>query len=451
VSLNSLINIQIVLSATAPSQANFGVPAIFAGNLPSGFQGVIQYYDSPEAATTPVGPFAATHPAILAANAIFDQEPTVTQFAIARRTLLPLQTLNLLCSSANAADVYSFTVVGYDGVSHPISVPSTGVPATDAATIATALGAPITNIGTVSHTSATVTLTQSGGKLVNLLNWGGTGAAGAPILALTDATADPGIATDLAAVRAVDQGWYGFALDSNSAAEISAAAAWAEANGPVVFCTSNSDASDETSGSSVAKTLKTAAYTRTLGIFSGSELLSYSGAALLGKILPLTPGSYTAAYKTLSGVPADPSSILTGTVVNNLTANNFNYYTTFKGVNVVISGVTPSGEFLDTVIGIDWLKDAIQTALFTLLVQNLKIGYDDDGVQTCVNVIKGVLKLGIQNGLLAKSPKPVVTAPLVADVAAANVAQRNLPNVAFSATLDGAIQGLTVTGSVVLP
>jgi Protein of unknown function (DUF3383) len=447
VSLNTLVNVQIAVAATAPSAANFGVPAIFAYH--THYADLIRYYD--DLAGLESDGFLETEAAVSAASEILDQVPNVTQFAVARRASPPIQILHLLCSSTSAADDYEFTIVGDDGVSHDISVPSTGVAATDAGSIATALTAVGASIGTAAHTGPTVSITQAGGNLNDLQGWAGIGAGGAPILALTDSTTDPGIAADLTAVYGIDQGWYGLTLDSNSAAEIAAAATWTEANGDHVFCTNNSDAADQTTGSSIFKTLKTAGWTRTLCQFNGSKLLCFAGAALLGDILPRTPGSYTAAYKDLVGVPPDPPSILTANTVNNLNTNNGNYYTSFKNTPVLIPGITPSGEFLDTTIFIDWLKDAIQTAVFTLLVNNPKIAYTDLGVATVVNVIKGVLKQGVLNGGLAASPAPTVTAPLVADVDSSDVARRNLPNVVFTATLAGAIQGLQITGSVVLP
>jgi hypothetical protein len=340
-------------------------------------------------------------------------------------------------------------------VAHNISVPSTGVAATDAASIATALGSPITNIGTPTSSSATVVLTQgaASGHLIGIANWATIGAGGAPILAFADVTTNPsgGIQGDLAAIYNVDQGWYGIALDSNSAAEIEAAAAWSQSNGFHVLSVNNSDAVCLGSGASVMTALAADKYSRTIIQFNGSTNQSYGGAALLGVILPQTPGSYTAAFKTEVGVPTDPSSILTGTAVTNLTAANGNYYTQFKGIAVLIQGITPGGGFIDTTIFIDWLQDAIQTAVFTLLTNNPKIAYTNDGVGQVVNVVKGVLKQGILNGGLAQLPAPTVTAPLVSNVAISNVAARNLPNVAFTATLAGAIQSMSINGTVVLP
>ncbi len=529
-SLDQLVNVSIVVEATAPAAANFGVPMIAASH--SHWSDLIRFYD--DLSGLKADGFDVTEPAYLAVSAMLAQNPTVVGFAIGRRALPFTQVVKLTLSSTTSGDVYSFNLTGSDGVVHAISVPSTGVPATDAATMAalfpvspvvktgtgtlaltltgtatvqgnlavqittagaegpavfawqmgTLSGSGITtsttnaltgtgltanwgagtavkgdsyastvilNVGTIGALSSVVTFTQASGKLSNFDSWVNRWNNSAPILALQDVTTDPGIATDLAAIYAFNQGWYGFALDSNSAAEIEAAAAWVESNGMHVFSANNSDAADIGSGASVFTVLDAAAYARTHCMFSGSKLLSYSGAALLGKILPLTPGSYTPAYKTLAGVPADSAAILTGSAVTNLTAKNGNYYTTFKGINVVISGITPSGEYLDTTIFIDWLKDAIQTAVFTLLTNNLKIAYTDLGVAQVVNVIKGVLGQGIQNGGLAATPAPTVSAPSVGSVSLANVAKRNLPNVTFTATLAGAIQSLQISGAVVLP
>lgn len=450
-SLNQLVNVDITVSATAPSQANFGVPLVLAYH--THYPDLIRYYTSLSSMVS--DGFTVVEPAYLAATAILDQNPTVASFAIGRSTRPNTQTINLLLSSTSTLDTYTFTVTGFDGVVNSVSVASTGVAATDASSVSTALAA-FSNIGTPSHSSATVTLTQgaASGHLVNITGWAGLGAAGQPIIALTDATTNPGsggASGDLAAIYVIDQGWYGIALTSNSAAEVESAASWAQSNGYHVFSYNNSDAADLTSGSSVFTVLAAEKYSRTIGQFNGSELLSYGGAAILGVILPQTPGSYTAAYKTEIGVPADPASILTGTAVTNLTAANGNYYTTFKGISVLISGITPGAGYIDTTIFIDWLTDAIQTAVYTLLVNNLKIAYTDLGVAQVVNVVKGVLKQGIQNGGLAAQPAPTVSAPLVADISISNVAERNLPNVTFTATLAGAIQTVQIIGSVVLP
>ena len=452
-SLSQLINVSIKVAATAPTGPNFSVPAIFScapqSPLAPWYAAPITYCTGLSGVTA-LG-FATYEPAYLAAAAILDQEPNVTSFAIAKRTLPTTQVLNLLCSSSSSNDVYTFALTGADGVVNQVIVASTGTSTTDATSIKTTING-LSNVGTATVSSSTVIITQAAGKFNNVSGWAGLGVAGSAILALTDASTNPGIATDLSAIAAIDHGWYGYTLESNSKAEIIASAAWCEANAPHVFFTNTSDGTN-ISGTTVGAfhSMLALTYARTFCQFNGSELLSYGGAAALGEALPQVAGSYTLAYKALTGVPADPASILTATAITNLNTNNGNYYTTFQGQNVLISGITPSGEFIDVTIFIDWLAATIQTAVFALLVANPKIPYTDGGVAAIVSVIKGCLGQGIQNGGLAASPAPTVSAPLVSSIPLSNVAARNVPSITFTATLAGAIQSLSISGTVVLP
>jgi hypothetical protein len=268
---------------------------------------------------------------------------------------------------------------------------------------------------------------------------------------LADTTADPGIATDLAAILAADgTGWYGFTLDSNSSAEIVAAAAWCESN-KRLFITNNSDTACGTSSSNVMLTVQAAADTRTGIIYSGSKIKSYSGAAALGRILPQVAGSYSLAYKTLTGVPSD---VLTETQTNAIAANGGNYYTTFKGVPILYPGVSPGAEFLDIVLGVDALTDRIQTDIFGDLVSASKIPYTDAGVDTLVATVYADLNTFVAppynflNGGDATTPAPSVFAPTVASQSASNRAKRIFPGITFSAKLAGAINSLTISGTV---
>ncbi len=447
-SLADLVSVSISVSSVAPALQNFGTPLVVSYH--TRFPDLVRYYSSLTGMTG--DGFVVTDLAYREASAIFAQSPHPSKVGIGRRALPGTQVVTLLCSSTSSQDTYKFTIVGSDGVAHAISVASTGVPATDGASIATAITA-LSNVGTAAGTT-TVTVTQSAasGKLNDFQNWGLPGASGAPILTLTNTTTDPGIATDLAALLKYDNtNWYAFSLDSNSKAEVAAAATWAESNGRIQSFDNSDNVCITSATTDIFSTQKTAATMRSTGLFNGSQLLSYAGAALLGVILPLTPGSYTAAYKTLATVPADPSSVLTETAITNLTGKNGNYYTSLAGLNETFQGNTGSGQFIDIQIFIDWLTNAIQIAVFSLLTSNSKVPFTDGGVALVKNAILGVLKQGIQNGGLAGSPAPTVSAPLVANVSLSQVAARQLPAVTFNATLAGAIHTTTITGTVVLP
>lgn len=310
-------------------------------------------------------------------------------------------------------------------------------------TIATAIAAQLGLITGVTASAAsaiiTMTATAGAGTLLDI-----SGFAVNANFTFSDATADPGIATDLAAINAFNSTWYGLALDSNSALEIAAAAAWVESN-QKLFPANNSDSAIATSATSdIASTLKTSAYARTGVLYCGQQLLSYGGAAWLGNRLQSTPGSDSWAYKTLAGVPADNLSENAYTYIE---SKNANAYTTVAGINCTLFGTSASGAFFDITRGIDWLQATIQVRVFTQLVQNSKIPYTDTGVGMITSTVRGACVDAAIAGLLVGS-SIVVSAPLVATIAATSKASRNLPSVTFSAQLQGAIHTLTVTGTV---
>ena len=56
--------------------------------------------------------------------------------------------------------------------------------------------------------------------------------------------------------------------------------------------------------------------------------------------------------------------------VNALESYNVNVYVSYAapGVPIIEPGITPSGQFIDTVIGVDWLRLQIQANVYNLLV-----------------------------------------------------------------------------------
>lgn len=271
-------------------------------------------------------------------------------------------------------------------------------------------------------------------------------------ISLKCTTTDPGIATDLAAIFLDNPDFYGLTLDSNSAAEIAAAAAWAESNGGVFFdahtCdTAVSDVAMSSDTTSIKYTLKHAGYTRTHLDFL-PEIGTQTGKiaqAIQGSRLPQDPGSDTWSFKSLPGINA---TNYTSTQITNLNAGNVGYYTTIAGVAVTQGGKTPSGEWVDVIRFRDWLVARLQEAVFALLINNAKVPYTDAGISTVKAAVAGVLGDGVRAGGLAATPKPFVTAPAAADVDAATKATRVLPNVNFGATLAGAIHAVQISGTV---
>lgn len=358
----------------------------------------------------------------------------------------------------------------YSGVTGATTNASVVCQVTTAASALQTAMALLTGIGTATVSGAVITLTRVDGALTDVKDWLANGFHN---LQLADTTADPGIATDLNAIRAANNGaWYGLMLDSNSKAEVEAAAAWAEATGVggkfLFWNTSDYADTDGTVTTDVFSQTKADTYKRNFGQQNNSQLLCYAGASICGNLLARNPGSYTAAYKGQPGVPADSDTTLTegqALAINSMTASspgsgtkNGNYYKAQGNLNFLWPGVSPSGDFIDTTIGIDWLQTHMQADVLAVIAGQPKLPYSNVGLGLIKQAIDARLRLAstpayglvLPDGQDPTRPIAVTVQP-VADIATADRAERNVPSSAlfWSAGLQGAIQTAGIAGQLV--
>jgi len=253
-----------------------------------------------------------------------------------------------------------------------------------------------------------------------------------------------GIAEDLAAIQIENDDWYGLVTTNQGKAVIQAASAWAEAQTKIYFPTSPDVDIIESGSSDLASALNAASYGRTALMWHPRQD-QYAGAAWAGYGLPQDPGSITWKYKTLAGVTY---SELSETQIGYLRAKKCNFYNRLAGISITQDGKVSDNEWIDVVRGIDWTKVRMQENIFSVLANAKKIPYTDKGASVIQGTVKAVLMEGVGNDLYAADPEPTVTVPKVADVPAADKANRLLPDVEFTATLAGAIHTVAVSGVV---
>jgi hypothetical protein len=266
------------------------------------------------------------------------------------------------------------------------------------------------------------------------------------IMKIEQEHADPGVATDLAAISVEDDEWYCLLTNFNSNAYVLAAVAWIEAQKKIyVFDVNESDAITTTAGNSdTLDDIATANRARTGGVYHPSPV-DMNAAAWAGRCLPEEPGSITWKFKTLSG-PAAVS--LTSTQRANLIARSANFYESVAGVDIMSEGTTADGDFLDVQRSLDWLDDDLSKTVFENMAAGGKVPFTDPGVAVVTSAISASLQRAVDRQILAADPAPLVVAPKVADVSAANKTARTLPDVQFSGTLAGAIHKTVITGVV---
>lgn len=452
--LSDFLNVSVSTAGAAPTQPGFGVPMILGScknataALPP--SAPLKYYSGTAAMLT--DGFLATDPEYLYAAALLAQNPAPPQIAVGRRYTNP-PTMKVVFTVLNAVVGKAYTVV-VNGVPKTFVAVDTVV--NNVATgLAAAIGTP-TGFGAAVASTNTVTVTAS---LAG--NWGRFSALNPNTdLDCQQTHVDAGITADIANIFTYDSsGWYEVLSTYSCNAEVAALAAWTETNQRLYIA----DTQDSTilggGGFDIASTLKTSAYVRSAAFYHQDNGAAF-GAGVSGVNLPKAPGSETWKFISPAGVAA---MTFTATQITNMTTKRANYLYTVAGVNMTAEGITASGQYIDTVRGRDWLVSRIQNRIFTALttppstvnpanpagsVPLSKIPFTDQGIAVVEGELRGALAEGVNNGFLAANPSPVVSVPKASAVTTQNKSNRTLAPVSFSATIAGAIHGLTITGVV---
>lgn len=434
--IDEIVQVQISVEAATITKAGFGL-ALIAGYHNLWPEEVREFASLAE--LTDAG-MSTDHAIYVAATKLFGQEFKPPTLKVGKLTAPSTDTYTLTPTETSENYTYSFDVAVGGGVKSPISFVNGA--AESPATIATALQTQIDAVTGIAAADSvgfvTVTMTDAT-TLFNMSGWEHAG------LDVQNTTADPGVVAGLAALQTFDPDWYGLVLASNSAAEVEAAASWAEANDKL-FGASSSDADIPTgSASDLASALQLNLYHRTFLLYDADATMGHAAAALFGSRLPTVPGSSTWKFKRLGGVTTDAIS---GGERAILRGKSCNFYHSVKSAGVTEQGRLSSNRPIDVTRTVDWLKEEVQTNVFGRMVRMEKIPFTDFGADLVRSDILSALQTGINNGALASDPAPVVEIPKVATVSANDKANRTLPDVTFSAVLAGAIETVQIVGKL---
>ena len=258
---------------------------------------------------------------------------------------------------------------------------------------------------------------------------------------------DATVAASLNAIQNENNEWYGVVVDQAMVADFDDIAEWVEsAKKFAIFWITDTNAPDATKTTDLASVLKAASYERSAVIYhvQPSSGADYPDAAWMGEGFPYDPGTSTWAYKTLRGVTSDK---LTGSQETALKNKNCNYYMVVGGVAITQEGKVASGEWIDIIIGTDWIEARLRESVYSALVNNRKLPYDDSGITVVEGLVKGVLKDAAAKGILQEDSIQV-TVPKYADIPQADKIARHLPDVKFTALYQGAIHRVTINGTI---
>lgn len=252
------------------------------------------------------------------------------------------------------------------------------------------------------------------------------------------------VSATMAAVQAENDDWYGVVADAGtngvSAEDV---ADWVEtAKKFCILWTNDPNATDSTKSTDLASKIKAKGYDRTAVIYHAGT--GYPDAAWMGEGFPYEPGESTWSFKSLKGVVPDN---ITGAGEAALKAKNCNYYHTTGGANITEQGKVASGEYIDIIIGTDWIEARLREAVYGALVNQRKFPYDDNGIAALQSLVAGVLQQAVGQGILQENSVNVVV-PKYKDIPQADRIARKVSGIKFTALYLGAVHAVSISGTI---
>jgi hypothetical protein len=440
-SLDTLVQVSIVAQSTGVARQGFGVPLI--AHYHTRWPERVRAYTSVQAMIddgSPVGDAA-----VRAASAIMSQIPSPPLFKIGRMATTPVAHAETLVPTPIAGAKYSLAIADADGVLTTFNYTADSSPtvAEICAALMTALNADTGLAVTASGGTANLVLTgDNAGEVFYLRAYdNATGHA----WRRTCTNADPGIAADLAAIAAADNDWYGLVVTNPARACLSAAAAWAETNRKLHgITTGDTDCRDATTPN-IMDDIHTANQAHSFALYTDRPQ-EFTAVGWMGRMFPQGAGASTWAYKTIRNASTVSLSETQKTNIKNVEGN---CYVTEQGAAVTFPGKTGAGEWIDVTYGIDAVKARVQEDVFSVLKNNEKVPYTDQGALLFEGAIRGALANFARPDLPFLKPETIVViVPPPAAISAGDRANRHWPGITFSADLQGAAHTLAIKGTL---
>lgn len=422
--VSALINVSVNLAST-PSQVQSLQAMLVLGS--SDIIDSIEKIRTYSTSTAVASDFGTTAPEYLASLEWFGQSPQPKELligqwnkiAVAGRLIgATIPTTSQLMSAWTSITTGSFHVAidgaaGADitGLDFSAQTNLNGV----ASVIDTALAGAICQWNAVYKRFEVYSITTGATSSIGFFSVAATGVDISELAGLLVTSSGAYVSDGSAPVSAIDtvvdmedafgQKWYGlFVCDAVNNDHLDIASFIESSNTKHAYAVNTKEAGVLTSNdtANIAYQLKQLAFRKTAVQYSSSN--DYAVVSLFARILTTDYNAnksvITLMYKTEPGVIAES---LPQTQMNNLLANNCNVFVKYSNNTAIIqAGVVSSGDFIDEIMGSDWLALTIQNTLYNLLYSNpTKIPQTNAGNNVLIAGMNSVLDQAVDNGLLA--------------------------------------------------
>lgn len=256
------------------------------------------------------------------------------------------------------------------------------------------------------------------------------------------------LVTALKAYQQINNDWYVFMTDKSDDAYIKALGKFAEESEP--------SEAELTAGVEDHRKLYFAQTTnksyatknaRTVVIYT-EDLQEQADAAWVGAVGPWYPQSVTWKFKLPVGLSVPE---LTDSEITGLETNNVNFVTSEYKKNYIKNGTCMDGEWIDAVIGADWISLTMRSKLYDIFMSNANIPYTDAGFAVVAAGVFETLNEAAGYSIIAENPESgagvyTVSVPKRSDALESQASSRTMPDIKWEAQLGGAVHGVKVSG-----
>lgn len=268
------------------------------------------------------------------------------------------------------------------------------------------------------------------------------------VVGFADITTPESLIAAIKEYQKVDNDWYFFLTDKTEDEYIEALAAFAEDSEPTEI-ELNSGVEDHRKvyfGQTSNKQLKVS-HARAALMYT-ENLDEQADAAWIGAVGPWYPKYVTWKFKMPAGMtyPA-----LSANEIKVLENNSVNFVTNEYKRNYIKNGICSDGEFIDSVIGGDWLAKEIRGRIYDVFMDNPIIPYGDNGFTQVGAAVLQAMDSATKNNIIAVDQSTgmgiyTVAIPKWEDSTEEQRRKRIMPDIPWEAQLSGAVHSVKVRG-----
>ena len=179
-------------------------------------------------------------------------------------------------------------------------------------------------------------------------------------------------------------------------------------------------------------------------------------ASYTGNVGPFYPTSVTWKFKRPQDGNASTTKLITLPLLTDgereaLLENHVNFLTEEYKRQYVKDGTCLNGEFIDVVLGGDWIAKRMRDLLYDILLENANINYGDDGFGMIGTAVLQALAEATDLNIIARDPESktgvfTVVIPKYAESTEDQRRNRVMPDITWEAQLAGAVHQVKTKG-----